>query len=244
MKALGYNNLAFMPARGGSKSIRKKNIALLGGKPLLSYGLGQMKASRYVNRIVVDTDDREIAETANYYGAETPYLRPSSLAEDHTSTIAVVEHALQWFKTHEGYCPDFVLLVQPTDPFVRTDQIDQLFELVLKEKADSGITMIDVSRNNHPFHVRNMADDGCLEFDQPVLHYKHPNRQSDPKKYAFGNLYWFKTEAFLREKKLEVGKRVGLPIDALSALDINSPLDLEIAENLLSMACSERRIHK
>jgi CMP-N-acetylneuraminic acid synthetase len=231
-----FNNLALMPARGGSKSIPKKNIALLAGQPLLSYGLNELKKSRFVRRIIVDTDDPEIAAVARGHGAETPYLRPASLAQDNTSTIAVVEHALEWLRSNEQYVPEYIVLVQPTDPFVRVDQIDDLFQLVSDKKADSGITMVEVPRNCHPYHVRRIADDGYLEFDQPEQHYRHPNRQSDPKRYAFGNVYWFRADAFMREKKIEPGKRVGLLIDGLSAHDINNPLDLTLAEALLTLA--------
>jgi CMP-N,N'-diacetyllegionaminic acid synthase len=234
------NNLALMPARGGSKSIPRKNIALLAGRPLLSHGLKQIQASRYVHRIIVDTDDPEIAAVARRFGATTPYLRPAMLAQDDTSTIAVVENSIHWLAKNEDYRPDYILLVQPTEPFVRTSQIDHLFELVRAKDAESGITMVEISRNCHPYHVRHMREDGFLEFDQPELHYRHPNRQSDPKRYAFGNLYWFKTEAFLREKKIEAGKRVGLQIDALTAHDINNPLDLEIAERLLPLLEKEQ----
>jgi CMP-N,N'-diacetyllegionaminic acid synthase len=236
-----YHNLALLPARGGSKSIPKKNIAPLGGQPLISYGLGEVKRSSFVQRVVVDTDDAEIAEVARRYGAETPYVRPAHLAQDNTSTLAVIEHAIEWLKSNEGYAPDYILLVQPSDPFVRAEQIDELFRLVVDRKADSGITMIEVPRIFHPYHVRKMTEDGYLEFDQPELHYRHPNRQSDPKRYAFANAYWFRTEAFMREKKMEVGKRVGLLVDGLSAHDINEPLDLAIAEAILPLRQSPKQ---
>lgn len=230
------NNLALVPARGGSKSIPKKNIAILGGQPLLAYCLQAIKKSSVIHRVIVDTDDYQIVETAKQFGAETPFIRPSRLAQDNTSTISVVEHTLQWLKKNENYQPDYVLLIQPTEPFVKPEQIDRLFQLILDKRADSGITMVEVPRHFHPYHLRHLREDGTIEFDSPGLHYQHPNRQSDPKKYAFGNLYWFKTSVFLNEKKLEVGKRVGLLIDNLSAHDINTPLDLEIAGHLLPLA--------
>lgn len=230
-----YNNLALIPARGGSKSIPKKNIVELDGQPLLAYCLQAIKKSHVINRIIVSTDDEEIAEIGRKYGAEIPFIRPSGLAQDTTPTIFVVEHTLQWLNENERYQPDYVLLVQPTEPFIRTDQIDQLFELMLRKRADSGITMVEVPRSFHPYHVRHVSKKGYLKFDHQHLHYKHPNRQSDPKRYAFGNLYWFRTSAFLKEKKIEVGKRVGLLIDSLTAYDINAPLDLEIAQYLLPL---------
>jgi len=230
-----FNNLALIPARGGSKSISRKNIVNLGGQPLLAYCLKAIRESKFINRIIVSTDDRQIANTAKKYNAEIPFLRPSHLAMDNTSTLAVVDHALNWLDENEQYQPDYVLLVQPTEPFIKTEQIDKTFELVLRKKADSGITMIEVPRTFHPFHVRYQLKNSYLRFEHPHLHYKHPNRQSDPKRYAFGNLYWFKAKSFLREKKMEVGKRVGLLIDHITAHDINTPDDLEIAKQLLPL---------
>ena len=229
------NNLALIPARGGSKSIPRKNIVDLGGKPLLAYGLQAVRKSKYIQRTIVSTDDPLLANIAKQYNAEIPFLRPSHLSQDNTSTLSVVEHALNWLDENEEYQPDYVLLVQPTEPFIKTDQIDATFELVLDNKADSGITMVEVPRTCHPYHVRCQTEDGYLRFEHPKLHYGHPNRQSDPKRYAFGNLYWFKAKSFLREKKMEVGKRVGLLIDHITAHDINTPDDLEIAKQLLPL---------
>jgi CMP-N-acetylneuraminic acid synthetase len=233
---LKFENLALIPARGGSKSIPKKNLANLGGKPLLAYCLRAIRECKSINRIIVSTDDTQIGEAAKRYHGEIPFLRPGHLAQDDTSTIAVVDHALQWLEAQEGYQPDHVLVVQPTEPFILSNQIDETFELMRERNADSGITMVEVPRTCHPFHVRHETKARYLEFDHARQHYQHPNRQSDPKRYAFGNLYWFRTAAFLKEKEMEVGKRVGVLIDGLTALDINTPLDLEIAEQLLPLA--------
>lgn len=228
-----YQTLAIVPARGGSKSIPHKNIHPLGGKPLLDYCLRAIRKSRFVDRVIVSTDDKKIAAVAREHGAEVPFMRPPELAQDASPTIPVIEHALLWLEENEGYIPDYVLLVQPTEPFVKPEQIDALFELVVSKRADSGITMIPVPRIFHPYHVRRITPDGYLVFDKPKLHYAHPNRQSDPKRYAFGNCYWFRRDKFLKEKKIEVGKRVGLEIDPLSAHDINAKADMALAEFLL-----------
>ncbi|RJQ36801.1 acylneuraminate cytidylyltransferase family protein [Candidatus Parcubacteria bacterium] len=225
--------LAIIPARGGSKMIPKKNIHPLAGKPLLAYVLAAIHHAHSVRRVIVDTDNEEIAAIARQYGAETPYVRPAALAEDSTPMIPVVDHALRWLEEHEHYAPEYVLLAQPTEPFIRSDHIDRLFELVTTKGADSGITCIEVPRIFHPYHVRRMTDKGFLEFDQPEMHYAHPTRQSDPRRYAFGNCYWFRRDAFFREHGLEVGRRVGLGIDELGAFDINTPNDLALAECII-----------
>jgi CMP-N-acetylneuraminic acid synthetase len=147
-----------------------------------------------------------------------------------------VEHALRWLAEEEGYEPEFVLLVQPTEPFVRPEQIRAAFELLVERGADSAITTVEVPRNHHPFHVRVADVDGWLRFDRPDEHAAHPTRQSDPPRYAFGNLYWFRREAFLAERQVEPGRRVGLPIDPLSALDLNTEEDWRLAELLAAHA--------
>lgn len=225
--------LCIIPARGGSKSIPKKNIVDLGGKPLISYVIEAAKKSGIVDRIVCTTDDEGIAKVARQYGAETPFLRPAELAQDDTPSLPVIEHALVWLEENEGNKPEYVLLLQPTDPFVMPRQIKDVFDLMLKKGADSGITMEAVPRTHHPYHVRHVTDDGYVEFIDQENHYTHPNRQSDPKRYGFANLYWFRRDAFLREKKIEVGKRVGVEIDPVTAHDINESFDLEIARILV-----------
>ncbi len=224
--------LAIIPARGGSKGLPGKNIKVLAGKPLIAHTIQAAKKSANVERVIVTTDDSKIAEIARQYGAETPFLRPADLAQDSSGMLPVIRHAIEWLSKNEGYEPEYVLLIQPTSPFVQTSQIDELFNIMRQKKADSGITTIELPRPFHPYHVRHMTDDGYLEFDNPDLHYKHPTRQSDPKRYAFGSIYWFKRGLFLAENKIEVGKRVGLAIDPATAHDINDLFDWEIAEVL------------
>ena len=225
-----------MPARGGSRGVPRKNLAPLGGRPLIAWALGAIAASGVVDRVVVSTDDERIAEVAREHGAEAPFLRPAELATDTAPTIPVVEHALGWLASEEGFVPESVLLVQPTEPFVRPGQIREAYELMLARDADSAISVVEVPRTFHPYHVRVVRPDGTLEFEHPDLHAAHPTRQSDPPRYAFGNLYWVRREAFLRERRLEAGRRVGLPVDPISALDINTPEDFALAEAIIHAA--------
>ncbi len=233
MAAVQKKFVAIIPARGGSKSLPRKNIRLLGGKPLIAYAIAAAKRSRFVGKVIVTTDDQEIAEIAKKWGAEAPFLRPATLAQDSTSMLPVIRHALEWLAEKENYQPDFVLMIQPTSPFIQTKQIDDLMNLIDHYSADSGITIVETPRPFHPYHIRHLTSDGFLEFDQSELHYRHPTRQSDPKRYAFANIYWFRRDLFLKENKMEVGKRVGLPVEPATAHDINDAFDWEIAEILL-----------
>jgi CMP-N-acetylneuraminic acid synthetase len=201
---------------------------------LIEYALAAISASGTVDRTVVSTDDERIAAAARAAGADVPFLRPPELARDKTSGIAVVEHALAWLEEHEDYRPEYVLLVQPTEPFIRPEQIRATLELLLERGADSAVTLVEVPRNNHPYHVRVIDEHGWLEFADEENHYAHPTRQQDPPRWAFANLYWFRREAFLRTHQVETGRRVGLPVDAVSALDLNTPDDWRLAEALIA----------
>jgi CMP-N,N'-diacetyllegionaminic acid synthase len=221
--------IAIIPARGGSKGIPRKNIVDLAGKPLLAYSIEAIKKSKAVRKIIVSTDDAEIAEIAKKYGAEVPFMRPAELAQDDTPARAVIDHAIKWVLENTFIRPEYILLAEATSPFIKSQQIDFLLDLMISKKADSGITMIPVPRMYHPYHIRKIGEDGFLELNDKEMHYTHPTRQSDPPRYAHGNMWWFRTDMFLKERKIEAGKAVGLEIDEISAWDINDKMNLEIA---------------
>ena len=108
--------LAIIPARGGSKGIPRKNINLFANFPLISYSIVAALQAESVTRVIVSTDDEEIAAVSRQWGAETPFIRPAELAQDHTTDLPVFQHALQWLKEHEGYPPDLVIHRRPTSP--------------------------------------------------------------------------------------------------------------------------------
>jgi CMP-N,N'-diacetyllegionaminic acid synthase len=224
--------VAIIPARGGSKSIPKKNIVPLCGMPLIGHVIRALRDASSVQRIVVSTDDKEIAAIAVSHGAEVPFMRPAHLSTDTTSGIDPIMHAVEWLRDNESHMPEYVVVVQPTSPFVTSAQIDAVYERMIQDNADSGITVVPVPRIFHPYHIRTMDASGHLSFVSEQEHYAHPTRQSDPPYFAFGNVYWVRSALLLLEQKLEVGKRVGVPIDAISAFDINDAHDLEIASHV------------
>jgi CMP-N-acetylneuraminic acid synthetase len=227
------STLALVPARSGSRGIPGKNVKPLAGRPLIEYALEAIAESGVADRTVVSTDSEEIAGVARAAGAEAPFLRPAELATDTAPAIPLIDHALSWLAANDGFEPELILYVQPTEPFVQPQQIRDALDLLLREEADAVITTVEVPRNHHPFHVRLVQDDGTLAFERPDDHYANPNRQSDPHRYAFANLRWFRTESFLRTKHIESGKVLGMPVDPLTALDLNTPVDWEFAELLM-----------
>lgn len=130
--------LAIVPARGGSKSIPRKNLIPVGGKPLIAYSIEQARTSRLVTRTIVSTDDAEIADVARAHGGEVPFLRPAQYAQDMSPDIDVFRHALQWLVDHEGYRPELVVHLRPTGPVRRVELIDQAIALMLEHpEADA-----------------------------------------------------------------------------------------------------------
>jgi len=227
------STLALVPARSGSRGIPGKNVKLLAGRPLIDYALSAIAESGCAGRIVVSTDSEEIAAIARASGAETPFLRPPELATDTAAAVELIDHALGWLAAEEGYEPDLILYVQPTEPFVQPQQIRAALDLLLREAADTVITTVEVPRNHHPYHVRLEREDGTLAFERPDEHYANPNRQSDPPRYAFANLRWFRRESYMREHRIEAGRVLGMPVDPLTALDLNTPVEWDLAELLV-----------
>ena len=130
--------LAIIPARAGSKSVPNKNIRNIGGKPMLAHSIDHAKESKTVNRIIVSTDSAEYARIAKEYGAEVPFLRPAEYATDTALDYDVFYHALTWLKENDHYMPDVVVQLRPTYPIRRSEDIDNMVELLLKHpEADS-----------------------------------------------------------------------------------------------------------
>ena len=128
--------LGLIPARGGSKGIPQKNIYPLLGKPMIGYVIEKALKSKYINRLVVSTDDKKITKIAKKFGAEVPFLRPESLARDTSPTLPVVKHTIDWLKKNEDYIPEIIVILQANSPLVRIKDIDLAIEKQLKTKAD------------------------------------------------------------------------------------------------------------
>jgi CMP-N-acetylneuraminic acid synthetase len=144
--------LALIPARGGSKSIPRKNIRSFAGHPLLAYSIAAGLAAETVSRVLVSTDDDEIAAIARSYGAEVPFMRPEDCSQDHTPDLPVFQHALHWLEEHEGYTPDIVVQLRPTSPLRRVAHIDGAVLRLLERPAADAVRTVCVPFQN-PFKM-------------------------------------------------------------------------------------------
>ena len=137
------NIVAIIPARGGSKSIPRKNIRDLGGHPLIAYSIQAAVESKLVNKVIVSTDDWEIAETAKMYGAEVPFLRPEEISGDFVTDFPVFEHAVHWLEQEGNYQPDVVVQLRPTSPFRPLDCVDKAISVLLAHPGADSVRCIN-----------------------------------------------------------------------------------------------------
>lgn len=227
--------LGIIPARGGSKGIPRKNIKDLGGRPLIAWTIEAAKASGVFDRLILTTDDDEIASVGRKHGVEVPFMRPKELAGDTTPTLPVLQHAVQWWKDHEGYEPDAVMLLQPTAPFRQPFHIREAAEIFETSAADSVVSVVEIPGHYSPYWAVVVADDGWAQlFSGDPIHKRIPRRQSFPKKtYAHnGAIYLFKTHLLFDSVKPSLyGERVKLyPMEEKWSVNIDSPEDWELAE--------------
>lgn len=154
--------LALIPARGGSKGIPRKNLLPVAGKPLIAYSILQAKQSRWINRVVVTTDDAEIAEVSRQWGAEVPFLRPAEFAGDLSPDIDAFRHALHWLRTHEHYEPDLVVHLRPPGPVRRVELIDRAVELLVSHPEADAVRSVRRALQT-PYKMWRITQQGYLE---------------------------------------------------------------------------------
>ena len=219
------NSLAFIPARGGSKRLPGKNIKLLGGKPLIAWTIEAALKSKQIKQVIVSTDDTRIAAVARRYGAEVPFMRPARLAQDASTHIAVVVHALQQLKQET---PSYVMLLQPTSPLRSAQDIDGAVALALKRKADAVVGVHEMPV--HPFLARTLTKQGTLKkMIQDRLRYRR--KQSLPLVYApNGSLYLIRTDVLLRQQTFFPKKTYPWVMPPQRSLDVDTPWDFELVD--------------
>ena len=224
--------LGLIPARGGSKGIPGKNIKPLHGKPLLQYTFESAKESKLLSKLILSSDDAEILAVANEMGLETPFIRPAALAEDNTSSLEVVQHALKFF-AQKGENFDAVCLLQPTTPFRRKGLVDEAIEKFVSRNFDSLLSVREVPSEYNPHWIFEEKD-GQLQIatgETEII----SRRQELPKAYhRDGAIYLTRTEVLLEQNSL-YGKNIGF-IDTTGDpyVNIDTVQDWEEAERLLT----------
>jgi CMP-N-acetylneuraminic acid synthetase len=224
--------LGIVTARGGSKGIPRKNIVPLLGRPLLAYTADAALAARRLTRVILSTEDEEIAEVGRRCGLEVPFMRPPDLARDDTPTLPVLQHAVSYLEAL-GDRYDAVCLLQPTNPLRRSEDVDACVELLESSGADSVISVLPVPAEYNPHWVYFQREDGSLYLStgaaEPI-----PRRQDLP--IAFhraGSVYLVRRDVLMEQNSLYGRRAVGYVTDHVRSVNIDAPSDLSRAEALL-----------
>lgn len=225
---------AWIFARGGSKGVPRKNIRPLCGKPLIAYAIELAKKSKYIQEVFVSTDDREIAETAEKYGAVIPFMRPAELAQDRSPEHLSWRHAVNWNREQTKYPKMDIMAVLPTTAPLRTvEEVDQAIELHMKGGAD---TVIAVSPSaHHPaFNMVYLDEENHIQVIMSKYEKWQSNRQSYPKAYNITTaVYVTDPDNVLEVESYIKGKVKSIVIPEEDGLDIDTLLDFKIAELIM-----------
>jgi CMP-N,N'-diacetyllegionaminic acid synthase len=223
--------LGLIPARGGSKGVPRKNVRSLGGKPLLQYTADAALAARHLARVVLSTDDPEIAGIGRAIGLDVPFIRPAEFAQDSAPMFPVIAHALRHLED-SGDRFDAVCLLQPTTPFRTREDIDACIDLLVETGADTVITVLPVPPEHNPHWVYFRSEEGMLRLSTgektPI-----PRRQDLPPAFhREGSVYVTRCQTI--ERGTLYGPRVvGHVVDPATRVNIDDPRDWERAEALL-----------
>lgn len=223
------NVLGLIPARGGSKGVPRKNIKLLAGKPLLAYTAEAALAAGKLSRVILSTDDDEIAEVGRACGLEVPFPRPAELALDTTPSLPVVRHALLTLEARGDHY-DAVCLLQPTNPLRRAADIDGCIELLEREQADTVFTMLAVPAEHNPHWVYFQNGDGSLRLSTgeatPI-----PRRQLLPPAFhREGSVYVTRRDVVVLDNSLYGARVLGFEIERRHSVNIDTLDDWREAE--------------
>lgn len=224
--------LGIVPARGGSKGVPRKNIRPLCGKPLLQYTAESALAARHLSRVILSTDDTEIATIGQRCGLEVPFLRPVELARDDTPTLPVAQHAVRWMESR-GENFDAISLLQPTNPLRRPEDIDACIELLQQSGADAVVTVLPVPTEYNPHWVYFQDHEGLLHLSTGEINPIARRQDLPPAFHREGSVYVTRRDVVMKENSLYGRRLVGYVLDPKRSVNIDGPEDWERAERLI-----------
>lgn len=220
--------LAIIPARGGSKRIPRKNIKLFNGKPIIAWSVQAAMDAGIFDRIIVSTDDPEIASVAIGYGAEVPFMRPAELSNDHVGTRPVVAHAIEWCRAN-GFDPLLVCCIYATAPFIQIEDILKGLSILEHSNAEFAVSV-----TSFPFPIQRAIKlrlDGRMEMFNPGNY--HTRSQDLPDAYHdAGQFYWGRANAWLLEDEIFGQSSLPVVLPRYRVQDIDTPDDWELAEQM------------
>lgn len=223
--------IAIIPARGGSKRIPRKNIKLFHGKPMIAYSIEAALKANCFDKIIVSTDDQEIADIAVKYGAEVPFVRPADIANDHATTMDVIQHAISWCES-QNFSLELLCCIYATAPFISADDLSQGLQLMSTDDIDYAF-----SATSFAFPIQRaigLNENHRVHMFQP----EHANTRSQDLPEAFhdaGQFYWGKVAAFKAGKPLFSPSAKAILIPRKRVQDVDTLEDWEFAEALYAV---------
>lgn len=228
-------NICVIPARGGSKRIPRKNIRPFCGKPMIAWSIEAAKASGCFDRIIVSTDDEEIAEVAKCFGAEVPFMRPLHLSDGRTATIAVIAHAIRWQMEH-SHSPTEVCCVYATAPFVQAEDIKRGLKIL--KNTESGYAF---SVTTYAFPIQRairITKDQRVEMFQPE-YFETRSQDLEEAWHDAGQFYWGQASAWLEDKTIFSSDAAPVPLPRYRVQDIDTLEDWQRAEVMFRVLQSQ-----
>jgi N-acylneuraminate cytidylyltransferase len=238
--------LGIITARGGSKGIPGKNLKPLGGRPLIDFTIDAANDTP-LDRLILSTEDRRIADAARRLGCEVPFMRPAELARDETPHLPVIQHAVQWLREQDNYVPDVVLTLQPTSPLRSSADIAAALRMLELSDADSVVSVNAVSPHAHPMRMLRIAADGLATLfvtGEPVRN-RINRRQDLPEAFVMnGAIYACRTGVLSGPEPSLYGNRVvAYPMPIERSISIDTPEDWEEAERQLANQPKDHHHH-
>ena len=233
MTGNAHGTYAIIPARGGSKGVPKKSIALLGGFPLIAYSIAAAKLSKTIARVIVSTDSEEMAEVARSFGAETPFMRPAEFARDTSPDIEFVQHAIQWLKEHESRAPEYLVHLRPTTPLRKPEDIDKAIEMLTRNPEATSLRSGYEMRES-PYKLFGIHDGyftGLFPQDSRPEYWNLPRQAFPPVYQPDGYVDILKTD-FIQETHTMHGDKI-LAFVSLDTGEIDKKEDFAVAEYTL-----------
>ena len=229
-----YRILAVTLARGGSKSIKNKNITKINGKPLIYYTIKEAKKSKLISRYIVSTDDKNIALVSKQLGADVPFLRPKIFSTGKARAVDADAHALKFCEKEEGKKYDFFIELMATNPLKNFKDIDNVLRKLIKSKADSviGVTKL---HDHHPLRIKKIEGGKIKDFNSSLKEIPETHRQQ-LKPYAYvrnGSMYAAKRDLILKKKRY--GTKNSLPyfMKSEKSINIDTPIDLKLCKLIM-----------
>lgn len=226
-----YRILGVIPARGGSKTIPKKNIKPLLGKPLIAYTIVPAIRSKLLTRVIVSSDNKEIIEISKRYGAEVPFIRPKELATDLALAMDVIKHAVLETERLEGKKYDYVVMLQPTTPLRTTEDIDNALKKLIETEADSVISVVNVGPM-HPVRMKRIVDERLVDYAEEEME-NMPKELLPPVYIRGGAIYAVKRDILVNKRSFKGDDCRPYVMPEERSINIDSEMDFLLAEAVM-----------